>query len=257
MGRIHPTALVDSKAEIGPDVEIGPYCVVEGDVVIGGGTRIGAHAVILPGTRIGSECSIHHSVVLGNTPQDLKYTGERTTLEIGDRTIIREFCTFHRGTAESTKTVIGSDCFLMAYVHVAHDCRIGNHVILANAVNMGGHTEIGDYANVGGVVAIHQFIKIGCHSIIGGGYRVPKDIPPYVRAAGYPLKVSGLNLVGLKRRGFSDETLKHLREAYTLLFRSHLNVSQAVQRIKEELTLTDEVRTIVTFIERSERGIIR
>ena len=257
LNNIHPTASVDPKAEIGQSVEIGPYSIVEGDVIIGDRTRIGAHTVILSGTRIGSNCVIHHNVILGNTPQDLKYKGEPTILEIGDRTIIREFCTFHRGTTESMKTTIGSDCFFMCYVHIAHDCKIGNHVILANAVNMGGHTEIHDYANIGGVVAIHQFIKIGCHSIIGGGYRVPKDIPPYIRAAGYPLKVSGLNLIGLKRHGFSDETISHLKRAYRILFRSRLIVSQAVQRIKEELELTEEIQTIIDFIERSERGIIR
>ncbi|MFQ6093172.1 MAG: acyl-ACP--UDP-N-acetylglucosamine O-acyltransferase [bacterium] len=257
MVRIHPTAIVDPKAEIGQDVQIGPYTVVEGDTVVGDETKIASHVLLLSGTRIGKGCRIHSSAVLGDAPQDLKYEGEPTTLEIGDMTIIREFCALHRGTAESGRTVIGRGCFIMAYVHIAHDCRIGNHVILANAVNMGGHTEIHDYANVGGVVAIHQFIKIGCHSIIGGGYRVPKDVPPYVRAGGYPLKVAGLNLIGLKRRGFPDETIGHLKKAYHLLFRSQLNVSQAVQRMKEELALTEEIRTIIDFIERSERGIIR
>ncbi|UCE20483.1 MAG: acyl-ACP--UDP-N-acetylglucosamine O-acyltransferase [Gemmatimonadota bacterium] len=257
MNKIHPTAIVDPKAELGAKVAIGPCTLIEGDVTIGDGTKIGAHCVILGGTRIGRDCNIHHHVILGDTPQDLKYKGEPTTLEIGDRNIIREFCCFHRGTRESMKTVIGSDCFLMAYIHIAHDCRIGNHVILANAVNMGGHTEIHDYANVGGVVAIHQFIKIGCHSITGGGYRVPKDIPPYIKAGGYPLKVIGLNLIGLKRRGFSEETIRHLKKAHHILFRSKLNVSQAVQRLKEQIELTQEVQTIITFIERSERGIIR
>ena len=230
---------------------------MESDVTIGNGTKIGSHCVILGGTRIGSECDIHHSVVLGDAPQDLKYKSEPTTLEIGDRNTIREFCCFHRGTTESYKTVIGSDCFLMAYVHIAHDCRIGNHVILTNAVNVGGHTEIHDYVVIGGVVPIHQFVKIGCHSIIGGGYRVPKDVPPYMRAAGYPLKVSGLNLIGLKRRGFSEERIGHLKKAYHILFRSNLNVSQAVQRLKEELEPTEEIETIISFIERSQRGIIR
>lgn len=257
MSTIHPTAIVDSKAELGADVVIGPYSILEGDVTVGDGTRIGAHCTILGGTRIGSECDIHHNVVLGDAPQDLKYKNEPTTLEIGDRNTIREFCCFHRGTTESMKTVIGSDCFLMAYVHIAHDCRIGNGVIIANAVQMGGHTEIHDHANIGGIVAIHQFIKIGCYSIIGGGYRVPKDIPPYIRAAGYPLKVTGLNLIGLKRQGFSDETISHLKKAYRILFQSKLIVSEAVEKIKNELESTEEIQTILNFIERSQRGIIR
>lgn len=257
MKSIHPTAIVDPKAQLDKNVEIGPYTIVEAGVTIGEGTKIGTHCVILSGTMIGSKCDIHHNVVLGDSPQDKKYKDEQTTLEIGDRTIIREFCTFHRGSSENMKTVVGSDCFLMAYVHIAHDCKIGNHIILANAVNMGGHTEIHDYANIGGIVAIHQFIKIGCHSFIGGGYRVPKDIPPYIRAAGYPLKVSGLNLIGLKRHGFPEETISHLKKAYRILFRSQLNVSQAVQRIQAELELTEEIRTLIDFIERSERGIIR
>jgi UDP-N-acetylglucosamine acyltransferase len=257
LSTVHPTAIVDSKAELGANVHIGPYTVVEGDVTIGDETKIGAHCVILGGTRIGRNCDIHHNVVLGNTPQDFKYKGTPTTLDIGDRNIIREFCCFHRGTTERMTTVIGSDCFLMAYVHIAHDCRIGNHVILANAVNMGGHTEIDDYANIGGIVPIHQFVRIGCHSIIGGGFRVPKDIPPYIRAAGYPLQVSGLNLIGLKRHGFSHESISHLKAAYRILFRSQLNVSQAVERIKDELEPTNEIQTILDFIEKSKRGIIR
>lgn len=257
MVEIHPTAIVDLKAEIGEGVKIGPYSIIEEGVAIRDGSHIGSHVLIAQGTRIGKGCRIYHGAVLGTSPQHLEYQGERTTLEIGDRTIIREFCTLHRATTHRWKTVIGSDCYLMAYVHIAHDCMIGNGVIMANAVNLGGHIEVDDYANIGGMVPVHQFVRIGCHSLVGGGCRVPKDVPPYVRVAREPIRVSGLNVVGLQRRGFPEETIQQLKRAYRILFRSQLNISQAMAKIEEELDSTEEIRKILEFIRHSERGIIR
>ncbi len=249
-------AVVSPKAQIGNDVTIGPFTIIEDDVVIGNGTTIASHALLANGTRIGKECRIHHGAVLGTAPQDLKFRGEITTLEIGDHTTVREYATLNRGTHDRMKTTIGNHCFIMAYAHVAHDCAIGNHVILANSVNMAGHVIIEDYTVIGGLVPIHQFVRVGRHSMIGGGFRVPKDVPPYILAGQEPLAFQGLNIVGLKRRNFSQESLDNLEKAYRFIYDSQLNVSQAVERIKSELTLTDEVRNVIEFIERSKRGII-
>lgn len=254
--QIHPTALVSNKADLGDNIIIGPYTVVEDDVVIGNGTHIGPHVYCADGARIGNDCSIHKGAVVATVPQDLKFKNEKTTFEIGNATTIREFCTLNRGTAEHMKSTVGSNCLLMAYAHVAHDCTIGNNVILANSVQMGGHVTIEDWAVVGGLTAIHQFVSIGEHAMIGGHFRVPKDVPPFILAGGAPLTYEGLNVVGLRRRGFSRETLDALLEAYHLLYLSKLNVSQATQKIKEELTLIPEIQRLLSFIERSKRGII-
>jgi UDP-N-acetylglucosamine acyltransferase len=194
--------------------------------------------------------------VLGSIPQDLKFAGEETTLEIGERTMIREFATLNRGTKDHWKTVVGSDCLLMAYSHVAHDCAVGNHCILANAVNLAGHVVIEEWASIGGMTPVHQFARVGQHSFVGGGCRVVKDVPPYILAMGEPLKFGGLNSVGLSRRGFSEETMTALKRVYKLLYKSKLNVSQAVARIREECEMTPEVLNVLAFIEKSERGII-
>lgn len=257
MATIHATAVVDPKAELAGDVVIGPYAVVEENVVIGEGTEVGPHALVAYGSRIGKRCKIHKGAVVGTIPQDLKFAGEETTLEVGDGTVIREFCTLNRGTSDRWKTEVGSNCLLMAYVHVAHDCVIGNNVILANAVNMAGHVVIGDYVGIGGMVPIHQFVRIGRHAFVGGGYRVPKDVPPFILVAGEPLKFAGINRVGLRRRGFSSETIDLLRRVYKLIYRSDLNVSQAITRIKEEFPLEGVVKEVVDFIESSERGIVK
>ncbi len=254
---IHPTAIVDADATIGKDVSIGPYTVVQEDVIIGDGCHIASHALIHSGTRIGNNCVVFNGSVLGTDPQDLKYAGEKTTLEIGDSTTIREFCTLNRGSTHRLKTVVGSKSLLMAYVHIAHDCIIGNNVILANAVNMAGHVTIEDFASVGGMTPIHQFVRIGKHSFIGGGLRVPKDVPPYILAANEPLTYEGINRVGLSRRGFSTATLSQLRQAYKLLYRSRLNVSQAISQIESTMELTPEIQYIIDFIRTSERGIIK
>lgn len=257
MINIHPTAIVDSGSEIGANVSIGPFTIIEGDVVISDGCQIGSHVLIHSGTRLGKNCRVFKGAVLATDPQDLKYAGEKTTLEIGDNTTVREFCTLNRGSSHRLKTVIGSKSLLMAYVHVAHDCFIGNNVILANAVNMAGHVTIEDYASVGGMTPIHQFVRIGQHVFIGGGLRVPKDVPPYILAAGEPLTYEGINRVGLSRRGFSAETMLQLRRLYKLIYRSNLNTTQAIDQIKTTMELTPEIQYIIDFIESSERGIIK
>jgi UDP-N-acetylglucosamine acyltransferase len=254
---IHPTAIVHDSARLGREIEIGPYSIVGPEVTIGDGTRIAHHVVIQKNTRIGPGCRVFTGAVLGTEPQDLKYRGEKTWLEIGEKTVIREYVTLNLGTAESGQTVIGNNALLMTYSHVAHDCVIGDHVILANAVNIAGHVEIDEYAYVGGMVPIHQFCKIGSHAMVGGGFRVTQDVCPYMRVAGYPLRVIGVNTIGLERKGLSRETINILRKAYKLLFRSKLNISQAVEKISTELDRTDEIEVILGFIERSDRGLIR
>ncbi len=255
---IDSAARVGSKAQIGSGVSIGPFTIVEDGAVIGGGTAIAANALIGKGARIGKECKIHHGAIVGHEPQDLKYAGEETTCEIGDRTVIREYATLHRGTGEGGRTIIGSDCFIMGYVHIAHDCIIGNNVIFSNAVMIAGHSEVEDHVIIGGITPIHQFVHIGRHSMIGGGLRVPKDVPPYILAGQEPLIFQGLNSVGLRRRGFSAEVLSALEKAYNVIYNSNLNVSQAVARIKEDASLVAvaEVQHVLTFIANSKRGIL-
>jgi UDP-N-acetylglucosamine acyltransferase len=254
---IHATAIVDSGAAIGENVFVGPFSVIQDDVVIGDGCQVGSHILIHSGSRLGKNCRIFKGAVLGTDPQDLKYAGEKTTLEIGDETTIREFCTVNRGSSHRLKTVVGSNTLLMAYVHIAHDCIIGNNVILANAVNMAGHVTIEDFVSVGGMTPIHQFVRIGKHSFIGGGLRVPKDVPPYILAADEPLTYEGINRVGLTRRGFPTHTLTQLRRAYKLIYRSNLNVSQAINEIENTMELIPEIQEIIDFIRASERGIIK
>lgn len=257
MVNIHPTAVVDPKAEIGTNVSIGAYAVIGSNVVIGDGCQIASHAVLLPGTRLGRECRVFSHAVVGEIPQDLKFGGEETTAEVGDRTVVREFVTINRGTTQHWKTVVGSDCLLMAYVHIAHDCIVGNHVILANAVNLAGHVEIEEWAIVGGMTGIHQFVKIGCHTMVGGHYRVAKDVPPYITAGREPLVYEGLNLIGLRRRGFTNETINAIRQAYETLYRSGLNVSDAIRQLEATDQRLPEVQRIIDFVKKSERGIIR
>jgi len=254
---VHPTAIIHKNAHLSGDIKVGPYTIINGEAEIGPGTEIGSHVLIDSGTIIGKNCKIHHGAVLGTLPQDLKFGGERTLLTIGDNTVIREYATLNRGTKYRDKTVVGKDCFIMIYAHVAHDCVLGDHVILANSANLAGHVEIGDYAIIGGVVPVHQFVKIGAHSIVGGGFRVQKDVCPYALVGGYPLKTMNLNIIGLKRRGFPEKTIEILKQTFKLLFRSNLNTSQAVERIKSELEIIPEVQIILDFIARSERGIIK
>lgn len=256
MSEIHPTALVDSSAQLGTGVVVGPYCIIEAEVIVGDGTIIGPHAHLASGTRIGRDCRIFTGATLGSIPQDLKFGQEESLLVIGDRTTIREYATLNRGTKESGKTVIGSDCLLMAYSHVAHDCVIGDHCILANAVNLAGHVIIEDWASIGGMVPVHQFVRIGQHAFVGGGYRVPKDVPPYILAVSEPLQYGGLNGVGLKRRGFSDESLRQLKRAFRILYKSNRNVSQAVAALQALPEKSAEVLNLLAFIEGGSRGLI-
>jgi len=257
MSQIHPTAIVSPKAELADDVAVGPHTIIEDDVIIGAGTKVASNALIAPGTRIGSGVKISHGAVLGTLPQDLKFAGEKTILKVGDNTTIREYATLNRGTQATGETRVGKTCFIMAYAHVAHDCHIGDNVIMANSVNLAGHIEIDDWAILGGVLPVHQFVKIGCHCMIGGGFRVQQDICPYSLVGGYPLRVVGLNSVGLKRRGFKSDVLRTLESAFKILFFSNLNTTQAVQRIKDEIEPIAEVRKILEFVERSNRGIVK
>jgi UDP-N-acetylglucosamine acyltransferase len=252
---VHPTAIVDDGAEIGTDVSIGPYCVLGPNVTIGDGARLGPHVVIERDTSIGEACRLHAGSVVGGDPQDLKYGGEATRLEVGARTVIRECATLNRGTGEGGVTRVGSDCLLMAYSHVAHDCVIGDHVVLSNAVEMAGHVRIEDWVVVGGLTAIHQFTRIGQHAFVGGATAVRKDIPPFVKASGDPASLYGLNSVGLQRRGFSLEVRSSLRRVYRLLFQSDLNVSHALAAAREQVESSPEVMHFLDFIEKSERGI--
>ena len=253
---ISPTAIIHPSAHIGNNVSVGPYSIIEHDVKIGSNTHIDAHAHIKPYTTIGKDCNIFHGAVVGEIPQDLKFNGEKSQLIIGDVTTIREFCTLNRGTNESGQTTIGSHCLLLAYVHVAHDCSIGDHSILANGVQLGGHVEIGKHVTIGGLTPVHQFCKVGDYSFIGGGYRIVQDVPPYILAMDEPLKYSGLNVIGLRRKNFSTNVRNNLKRAYQLIYQSSLNRSQAVSQIKEEFKSTPEINSILNFIEHSSRGLI-
>lgn len=253
--RIHSTAVVDPRAVLGRGVVVGPYAVIGPGVTVGAGTVVGPHALIERDTIVGRDCRLSNGAVLGTDPQDLKYAGERSVLEVGDRTVIREYATLNRGTAASGRTVVGSDCLLMAYTHVAHDCVIGSNVVLSNAVNMAGHVVIEDWVVVGGMSAIHQFVHIGAHAFVGGAARLAQDVPPYVRVAGSPPKLYGLNSVGLDRRGFSPEVRRALKAAYRILFQSGLNVSQGLARADVEVEPLPEVLHFLRFIRTSRRGI--
>lgn len=253
--QIHGTAIVSTDAYLGEGVIVGPWALIGPRVVIGDQTEIGPRVLIGQDTTVGEACQISNGAVLGTDPQDLKFKGEPSTLEIGDRTVVREFATVNRGTSASGRTVVGSDCLLMAYTHVAHDCEIGNHVVLANSVNMAGHVTIEDWVTVGGVTPIHQFVRIGAHAFIGGGSRVPQDVPPYCRAAGNPPKLYGLNKVGLERRGFSEDVKTALKRTYRILFQSDMSLSRAMDRAEEEVPAIPEVRHMLTFIRASDRGI--
>jgi UDP-N-acetylglucosamine acyltransferase len=253
---IHKNAVVDPGAKIGNNVSIGPGSVVDDNVEIGAGTRIDSCAKIARGARIGQNCHIFHGAVIGEIPQDLKFQGEDTLAIIGDRSQIREYATIHRGTSERKKTEIGSDCLLMAYSHVAHDCLIKNHVILSNSVQIGGHVTIDEQAYIGGMCGVHQFTHIGAHVFIGGGFRCVQDVPPYILAAGEPLKFSGLNVVGLRRQGFNNETINQLKEVYRLIYRSEFNISQALEQIRSAFELSQEIQRVLHFIQKSKRGIV-
>ena len=250
-------SVIHPDAQIGENVTIGPFCYIDKNVTIGDGTWIGPNVTIFEGARIGKNCRIFPGAVISGIPQDLKFEGEETTAQIGDNTTIREYVTVNRGTKAAMRTVVGSDCLLMAYVHVAHDCILGNHIILANNVNLAGHVEIQDYAILEGLVAVQQFIKVGQHSFIAGGSLVRKNVPPYVKAAREPLSYAGVNSIGLRRRHFTTEQINNIQEIYRILFVKGYNTSHALEVIEGSLEVTPERENILGFIRNADPGIMR
>ena len=255
---IHPSSVVSDKAVIGANVSIGPFCFVEDDVEIGDGTELVSHVTLRPGSRIGKEVKIHPGATIGSEPQDLKFVGEETTAVVGDRTVIRECATVNRGTTALGTTKVGSDCLIMAYSHVAHDCIVGDHVILANSVNLSGHVEVHDWAIIGGVTGVHQFVRVGPHSMTAGCSRVVQDVPAFSLVAREPLVYENLNVIGLRRRGFSNDQIKEIDEFYNSFYRGGLNTSQALESyLAEHPTPGEHVMTAIEFIKGSNRGMCR
>lgn len=252
-----PLAYIHPAAKIHPSVVIDPFVTIEADVEIGEGTRIASNVVIMDGARIGKNCNIFPGAVISGIPQDLKFRGEETIAIIGDNTTIRECVTVNRGTAAKGKTVVGSNCLIMAYSHIAHDCVIGNNVIISNASQIAGEVVVDDYAVIGGGTLIHQFCHLGCHVMIQGGALINKDIPPYVKAAREPIAYTGVNSIGLRRRGFTNDQIRDIQEVYRYLYLSRLNVTDALERIEAELPASKERDEIILFIKNSKRGIIR
>ena len=253
---IHSTAIIAENVELGINVKIGPFSIIEKDVKIGDNCIIGNNVTIACDTIIGEKCKIFHSSSVGELPQDLKYDGEKTFTKIGNNTIIREFVTINKGTKELGKTEVGSNVLLMASTHVAHDCLVEDNVIMSNLATLGGHVKIGKWAILGGGVLVHQFTKIGEHSLIGGGFRAVQDVPPFVIAANHPLSFKGVNLIGLKRRGFSKQDRSLIKEAYKIFFRSGLNRRDAIKKIELEFPNSKVIQKILHFISSSNRGII-
>ncbi|MDQ6768394.1 MAG: acyl-ACP--UDP-N-acetylglucosamine O-acyltransferase [Gemmatimonadota bacterium] len=254
--RIHPTAIVSPEAEIGSNVEIGAYAIVGEGCSIGDDCVVSPRATLERNVTLGPQVKVGIGSILGGPPQDLKFAGEETSVVIGEGTVIREYATINRGTAHSFKTTVGRHCLLMSYVHIAHDCQIGNNVILSNVVQLAGHVMIEDKAIISGLCAVHQFARIGRHSFIGGCSRVSKDIPPFLKAVGNPVKLYGLNTVGLQRNGMDEATIRELKRAYRLFFRSDLNVTQAIERAQTELEPLAEVKELIQFVGASERGVV-
>jgi UDP-N-acetylglucosamine acyltransferase len=252
-----PLAYVHPEAKVADNVVVEPFVSIDKDVIIGEGTRIGSSVTIMPGVRIGKNCRIFPGAVIGAEPQDLKFKGEYSTVEIGDNTTIREYVTINRGTSAKGKTVVGNNCLLMAYVHVAHDCVVGNNVILVNSTQLAGEVIIDDYAILGGMVAIHQFVHVGSHVMVSGGSLVRKDIPPFIKAGREPLSYVGINSIGLRRRNFSNEKIREVQEIYRYIYQKGLNISQAVEVIEAEMPASTERDEILLFIKDSKRGIIR
>ncbi len=258
MTEIHPTAIIEGDVELEEDVQVGPYSLIRGKVRIGRGTIIGARVSIKGVVSIGQECRIYDGAVIGEEPQHLKYAGEETSVEIGNRVILREYTTVHRGTPFGIgKTIVEDHVMLMAYAHVAHDCIVRRGVIMANCATLGGHAEVGEYAFIGGLSAVHQWAKVGAYAMVGGVSGVSLDIPPFTRASGQHAHLYGINTVGLERRGFSKEVISALKRAYRILFRSSLLKRDAIQRVLEELGDYPEVKMLVEFIQSSKRGVAR
>jgi UDP-N-acetylglucosamine acyltransferase len=255
--RIHPTASVAKSVKLAEDVIVGPHTIIGENIVIAAGTRIGAFCVIEGNVSIGKDCEVFTGAVIGSQPQDLKFKGEKTFLDIGDNNIIREYCTFNSGTGEGGRTVVGNNNLFMAYSHVAHDCLVGNGCVIANNGTLAGHVTIEDKAVIGGLVAIHQFVRIGTLSIIGGCSKVVQDIPPYSTCDGHPAKVYGLNLVGLRRNNASKESIRQLNHAFKILFNSGLSVKHALEALEKEMKLYNEAIYLIDFIKNSQRGLVR
>ncbi|MCA9782073.1 MAG: acyl-ACP--UDP-N-acetylglucosamine O-acyltransferase [Calditrichaeota bacterium] len=255
---IHPTAVIHPEARLGEGVVVEAYAIIEEDTVLGDGCWIGPRAQISAGARLGREVKVFHCASVSCVPQDLKFGGERTTLEVGDRTVIREFVTLSRGTEEAGVTRVGADCLLMAYVHVAHDCQIGDRVILANMVQVAGHVKLGYHVSVGGMVPIHQFVRVGDHAFIAGNVSVTKDVPPFVLANDTPLRFCGLNSVGLRRRGYDGDRLLAIKRHYRLIYgKGSTTPSQALSELEERAHTDEDARVMADFIRSSERGIIQ
>ena len=254
--RIHPSAIISSNAEVASDVEIGAFAIIGDNCVVPTGCIIAPRATLERNVTLGQNVQVGMGTILGGPPQDLKFAGEETTVEIGEGTVIREYTTINRGTSQSFKTTVGRNCLLMSYVHLAHDCRIGNNVILSNVAQLAGHVIVEDRVIVSGLCAVHQFVRIGRHSFIGGCSRVSKDIPPFLKAVGNPVRLYGLNTVGLQRSGMEEGTVRELKRAYRLLFRSDMNVTQAIERVQSEVESLPEVRELIRFLEESERGVV-
>jgi len=254
--RIHPSAIISPDAEVASDVEVGAYAIIGENCIVPSGCLIAPRATLERNVTLGQNVQVGIGTILGGPPQDLKFAGEETTVEIGEGTMIREYTTINRGTSQSFKTTVGRNCLLMSYVHLAHDCHIGDNVILSNVVQLAGHVIVEDRVIVSGLSAAHQFVRIGRHSLIGGCSRVSKDIPPFLKAVGNPVKLYGLNTVGLQRSGVDEATIRELKRAYRLLFRSDLNVTQALEQVQNEVEALPEVRELIRFVEASERGVV-
>jgi len=255
--QVHLTAIVSQKAKLADDIQVGPYTIIGDNVVIGGGTKIGAYCLIEGNTRIGKSCEIFTGAVIGSRPQDLKYKGEKSFLEIGDNNIIREYCTLNPGTTQGSKTVVGDGNLLMAYSHIAHDCVVGNSCIIANNGTLAGHVTIEDKAVIGGLVAIHQFVRVGMLSIIGGCSKVVQDIPPYSTCDGHPARIYGLNLIGLRRSGISKDSMTELNHAFKILFNEGHTIRRALEKAEKQVKPHKEVSYLLNFIKNSQRGIAR
>ncbi|HBL78183.1 MAG: acyl-[acyl-carrier-protein]--UDP-N-acetylglucosamine O-acyltransferase [Bacteroidetes bacterium GWF2_42_66] len=252
-----PLAYVHPEAKVADNVVIEPFVSIDKDVVIGEGTRIGSSVTILPGTRIGKNCNIFPGAVIGGIPQDLKFQGEYTTVEIGNNTTIREFVTVNRGTASKGKTTVGNNCLIMAYVHIAHDCKVGNNIILGNNTQLAGEVIVDDWAIISGMTGIHQFCRIGSHVMIGGGSLVRKDVPPFIKAGREPLSYVGINSIGLRRREFTNDKIREIQDIYRYIYQKGLNTSQAAEIIEAEMPASPERDEILLFVKDSKRGIIR
>lgn len=256
MNNIHSTAIVNKNAKLGSNITVSPFAIINDDVEIGDDSFIGPRAVIYKGTKIGKGVRVFHSSSIGHIPQDLKFHGENSICEIGDGTTLHEFVTIHRGTEATGKTIIGKNVFLMAYTHVAHDCVIGNNCIIANNVQIGGHVHIEDFTFIGGLTQVHQFSSIGKYCMVGGGFKVVKDVPPYVLAGEEPIKFCGLNIVGLRRRGFNSNQLNIIKDVYKILYESNLNFTQAKEKIAKDYSDNSLTFEILDFLNKSKRGIL-